>query len=51
MFRLFVYLAAFGAGWLFNFVFDVRFALGFASGWLAHTWLGPIIDQILRLAN
>jgi hypothetical protein len=51
MIRLLSYPAFFAAGWLFNFVFDVRFAAGFASGWLAHTWLGPILDLAMKWLN
>ena len=32
----------FAAGWLFNFIADVRFAAGFVSGWLAHSWIGNL---------
>jgi hypothetical protein len=28
----------FVCGWLFNFVFDVKFA----SGWFAHGWMGGL---------
>lgn len=34
--------AIFVAGWLFNFIADVRFAAGFVSGWLAHSWIGNL---------
>ncbi len=30
----------FFAGWLFNFVYDVKFVAGFISGWVAHSWVG-----------
>jgi hypothetical protein len=43
MVRLLSYPLFFAAGWLFNYFFDVRFAMGFAMGWLAHTWLGGLI--------
>ena len=33
----------FTAGWLFNFVVDIKFVSGFAAGWLAHTWLGGLL--------
>lgn len=29
----------FAAGWLFNFVVDIKFVSGFAAGWFAHSWL------------
>jgi hypothetical protein len=29
-------------GWLFNFVFDVKFVSGFLAGWLAHGWMGGL---------
>lgn len=32
----------FAAGWLFNFVVDIKFASGFTAGWFAHTWLGSL---------
>jgi hypothetical protein len=48
MIRLLSYPVIFGAGWLFNFVVDVRFMAGFASGWLAHTWLGPILNALFQ---
>lgn len=25
-------------GWLFNFMYDIKFASGFLSGWWAHSW-------------
>lgn len=28
----------FGAGWLFNFVYDIKFVSGFLSGWFMHSW-------------
>ncbi|HYB08300.1 MAG TPA: hypothetical protein VEJ16_01360 [Alphaproteobacteria bacterium] len=44
MTRILSYPFVFAAGWLFNFVFDIHFAAGFASGWLAHTWLGGFFN-------
>ncbi len=32
----------FFAGWLFNFVYDVKFLAGFVSGWMAHSWIGRL---------
>lgn len=38
------YPAIFAAGWLFNFVVDIKFMSGFMAGWFAHTWLGGIFS-------
>ena len=32
----------FSAGWLFNFVYDIKFLAGFVSGWMAHSWIGRL---------
>ena len=32
----------FVAGWLFNFIYDIKFVTGFVSGWMAHSWLGKL---------
>lgn len=41
--RILKYPAFFIAGWLFNFVYDIQFIAGFASGWLAHSWIGQML--------
>jgi hypothetical protein len=33
----------FMGGWLFNFILDVQFLVGFAAGWFAHTWIGNLL--------
>ena len=40
--RVMQYPLIFALGWLFNLVYDTRFVLGFASGWLAHGWIGGL---------
>ncbi len=32
----------FFAGWLFNFIYDVKFVTGFVSGWMAQSWVGKL---------
>ena len=41
--RLLKYPMFFVAGWLFNFIYDIQFILGFASGWLAHSWIAQML--------
>ena len=36
------YPLAFVGGWLFNFIVNIQFLSGFASGWFAHTWVGTV---------
>tara|TARA_B100001094_G_C17404836_1_gene427386 strand:- start:33 stop:167 length:135 start_codon:yes stop_codon:yes gene_type:complete len=37
------------AGWLFNFVFDIQFALGVAAGWLLREGYDSIGYALLNL--
>jgi hypothetical protein len=46
MWRLGAGSLAFCGGWLFNFVVDIRFVSGFLSGWLAHSWLAPVMEYL-----
>ena len=41
--RAIKYPVVFAAGWLFNFIYDIQFITGFASGWLAHSWVGDLL--------
>ena len=36
------YPVVFIFGWLFNFIIDIQFLLGFALGWLTHSWIGNL---------
>ena len=41
----------FAAGWLFNFVFDIQFALGVAAGWLmreGYSYAGSALLELIR---
>ena len=49
--RLLYSLLIFIAGWLFNFVFDIQFALGVATGWLMREGYDNIADMLLRMMN
>ena len=37
------YPVLFVSGWLFNFIYDIQFMMGFVSGWLAHSWVGDLL--------
>ena len=39
----------FVAGWLFNFVFDIQFALGVAAGWLMREGYDNLGRELLDL--
>lgn len=43
MARLLSYPLFFLFGWLFNFIVDIHFMVGFAAGWLSHTWFGALL--------
>ena len=47
--RLMYSSVLFVAGWLFNFVFDIQFALGVAAGWLMREGYANIGSAILEL--
>jgi hypothetical protein len=49
--RLLYSLFLFIAGWLFNFVFDIQFALGVAAGWLMREGYSNIANALLKLMN
>lgn len=36
------YPLLFVGGWIFNFVYDIKFLTGFLSGWLAHSWFAAL---------
>lgn len=42
MVRVLSYPCFFAAGWLFNFVVDIKFLSGFMAGWMAHGWLSGL---------
>ncbi len=41
----------FVAGWLFNFIVDIQFALGVAAGWFLKEGYDGIADMLQNLAN
>jgi hypothetical protein len=41
----------FVAGWFFNFVFDIQFALGMAAGWLMRKGYDNIGRVLLDMLN
>ena len=48
--KRFIYsLFVFVGGWLFNFVFDIQFVLGVASGWLMREGYDSIARMLLDL--
>ena len=44
-------VAAFVGGWLFNFVYDVKFMSGFVSGWLSHGFASDVLDWLQGLLS
>jgi hypothetical protein len=49
--RLLYSLLLFIAGWLFNFVFDIQFALGVAAGWLMREGYDSIASALFNILN
>ena len=49
--RLVYSLFLFVAGWLFNFVFDIQFALGVIAGWLIREGYDTIANVLLKIIN
>ena len=47
--RLIYSVFVFSAGWIFNFVFDVQFALGVAAGWLMREGYDNLGRELLDL--
>jgi len=47
--RLIFSMIIFLAGWLFNFVFDIQFALGVAAGWLLREGYDSVGYALLNL--
>ena len=47
--RLIYSLFFFIGGWLFNFIFDIQFALGVAAGWLMREGYDNIARALLDL--
>ena len=39
------------AGWLFNFIFDIQFALGLVAGWLIREGFDNLANTLLRLVH
>ncbi len=39
------------AGWLFNFIFDIQFALGVVAGWLMKEGYDNIANMLFDLLN
>tara|TARA_A100001011_G_scaffold398211_1_gene501802 strand:- start:379 stop:531 length:153 start_codon:yes stop_codon:yes gene_type:complete len=49
--RLIYSTLVFAAGWLFNFVFDIQFALGVVAGWLmreGYANVGSILLDLIK---
>ena len=49
--RLIYSILLFAAGWLFNFLFDIQFALGVAAGWLMREGYSNAGSALLELIN
>jgi len=49
--KLFYSLFLFVAGWLFNFIFDVQFALGFVAGWLMREGYDNLAQMLQNMIN
>ena len=49
--RLLYSLLLFTAGWLFNFVFDIQFALGVAAGWLMREGYNNFANMLQKIIN
>ena len=47
--RLMYSFFIFVGGWLFNFVFDIQFALGIAAGWLMREGYDNVARGLLDL--
>ena len=50
IFRLIYSFFVFGAGWVFNFVFDIQFALGVAAGWLIREGYDNVGQSLFDLS-
>lgn len=48
---LFYSIIVFLAGWLFNFIFDIQFALGVVAGWLMKEGYDNIANMLIDLLN
>ena len=49
--NIFYSLLFFIAGWLFNFIFDVQFALGFIAGWLMREGYNNLAQILQNMIN
>ena len=49
--RVIYSLALFLIGWLFNFVLDIQFALGVATGWLMKEGFDNIAELLEKLVQ
>jgi hypothetical protein len=47
--RIFLWPLIFLGGYLFNFVFDIQFTIGFIAGWMAKNGFDTIADWLLGL--
>ena len=47
IYSLFVFIA----GWLFNFIFDIQFALGVTAGWLMREGYDNVARTLLNFLN
>ncbi len=47
--RLLYSLVLFVGGWLFNFIFDIQFALGVAAGWFMREGYDNIASILFKL--
>ena len=50
-FRVIFSILLFSAGWLFNFVIDIQFALGVAAGWLMKEGYNQLASTLVKLGQ
>ena len=51
LFRIIFSILLFAAGWLFNFVIDIQFALGVAAGWLMKEGFNQLASILVKLGQ
>jgi len=49
--QLIISFFVFIGGWLFNFIFDIQFALGITTGWLIREGYENIARGLLKLLS
>ena len=47
--RVIFSIVIFIGGWLFNFVFDIQFALGVFAGWLVHEGYDNVAGYLINI--